>query len=185
VGDTREFERLVLPWLDAGYNLARWLLRDEACAQDALQDAAVKAFRHIGGLRGDDARPWFLKIVRNACFTQLGKAGADALTGLEEEALEQLQLAQGRTAPDPADILIRRHDKARVNAAIQALSPLHKEVIVLRELEELDYGEIAQIAGVPVGTVMSRLSRARARLRALLQASGAAHAKPQEGDHHE
>src|SRR5450830_400530 len=146
---TRNFEHLILPWLDAGYNLARWLVQDETAASDVLQEASLKAFRYLDKLRGDDARPWFLGIVRNACYTHL-------------------QQQQGHHAPDPAHLLHRKQDAGRVNLAIQALPAKLREVIVLREIESLEYADIAQVAGIPVGTVMSRLSRARARLKDML-----------------
>lgn len=169
MGTTRSFDTLVLPHLDAGYNLARWLLRDEAGAEDVLQDAALRAFRHLDTLRGESARPWFLRIVRHACYTHLTeKQGLSELSGLDEDELENLQMAQGLMASDPADIVARQHEQARVDAAIRALSPPLREVIVLREIEGLDYAEIASVAAIPIGTVMSRLSRARDKLRAAL-----------------
>lgn len=163
----------MLPWLDAGYNLARWLLRDETAAEDAVQEAALRAFRYFASLRGKDARPWFLGIVRNACFSQLD-ANRSRLeeSGFEDAALEELQRAAGLMAPDPGQTLERARDSARVDAAIGALTPALREVIVLRELEGLDYAEIALIVAIPIGTVMSRLSRGRARLKALLSQAG-------------
>ena len=166
----RSFEALVLPHLDAGYNLARWLLHDDAQAQDAVQEAALRALRYFGSLRGEGARPWFLGIVRNTCCTQLGRP-ANELGGIEEDELEALQLRAGQVAPDPARMLDRERERARVDQAIRALPPALREVIVLRELEGLEYAEIAQVALIPIGTVMSRLSRARGRLRASLAGS--------------
>lgn len=170
---TRSFETLVLPWLDAGYNLARWLLHDEAAADDVLQDASLRAFRYLDSLRGEDARAWFLRIVRNACYTYLeGRHALNELSGLDEDEMTHLQVREGRTAPDPAEILSRRHEQARINVAIAALPPPLREVIVLRELEEMSYEDIAAVASIPIGTVMSRLSRARGRLRAALTPQG-------------
>ena len=167
--DARSFDALVLPHLHAGYNLARWLLRDDSSAEDVVQEASLRALRYFNALRGDDARAWFLGIVRNACFDHLGRGShAHELTGIEDGELEELQLAAGQVAADPALLLDRERERAGVNAALRALPPPLREVIVLRELEGLDYAEIAQVTGIPMGTVMSRLSRARARLRATL-----------------
>ncbi|WP_077036658.1 sigma-70 family RNA polymerase sigma factor [Pelomonas sp. KK5] len=164
----RHFETAVLPHLDAAHNLARWLLRDAAAAEDAVQEAALRALRYLGSLRaGEDARPWFLAIVRNCCFSALERRGAEpgALDDDEWEALPG-------SAHEPTQALDRRREREAVDAAIAALPPLLREMIVLRELEELDYRSIAQVAGVPIGTVMSRLSRGRARLKELLTLAG-------------
>lgn len=166
---TRNFEHLILPWLDAGYNLARWLVHDDAAASDVLQEASLKAFRYLDKLQGDDARPWFLGIVRNACYTHLQQQrGQLEVTGFDDDALDLLHHQDGHHAPDPASLLHHKQDVGRVNRAIQALPAKLREVIVLRELECLEYADIAQVAGIPVGTVMSRLSRARARLKDML-----------------
>ena len=176
LGDARSFDSLVLPHLSAGYNLARWLLRDDASAEDAVQEAALRAFRYFESLRGDDARNWFLGIVRNTCFTHLGRSSsAMEQTGLEDAEIEFLQVASGEVSPDPAQTFNRERECTRVNAAIRALPPPLREVIVLRELEDLDYADIAKVAGIPIGTVMSRLSRARARLRVALVDEDADH----------
>lgn len=173
MNDGRSFEASVLPWMDAGYNLARWLLRDEAAAEDVVQEASLRALRYFASLRGNEARPWFLGIVRNACFSYLKeRSGRREQTGFEDDALENLQYATGLTAPDPADILAHGRERALLDAAILALSPALREVIVLRELEGLEYSEIAVIAAVPMGTVMSRLSRARTRLKDTLTRAG-------------
>jgi RNA polymerase sigma factor (sigma-70 family) len=167
------FETLVLPWLDAGYNLARWLLRDEAAADDVVQVSALRALRYFHSLRGADARPWFLGIVRNECYTVLkAHTGRKEHTGFEDDALEALQFDAGRTAPDPAALFTQGRERAMIDAAIAALSPPLREVIVLRELEGLEYAEIAAISAIPIGTVMSRLSRARAQLKATLVQAG-------------
>jgi RNA polymerase sigma factor (sigma-70 family) len=169
VSDTPAFEAAVLPWLDAGYNLARWLLRDEAAAEDAVQEAALRAYRYLHALRGADARPWFLGIVRNTCFTYLQqRSGRPERSGYDDDTLESLQLDAGMTAPDPGAALDRSRARVRIDTAIGALTPALREVIVLREIEGLAYAEIAQVAAIPIGTVMSRLARARSSLRALL-----------------
>ncbi len=173
MSDARNFEAAVLPWLDAAYNLARWLLHDEAAAEDVVQEASLRAFRYFASLRGNAARPWFLGIVRNACFTHLrARSGRPEQAGFEDDALEDFQYAAGLTAPDPGEAIDRGREHARVNAAIGALSPPLREVIVLRELEGMEYAEIAQVASIPIGTVMSRLSRARERLKIALSQAG-------------
>jgi len=173
MSEARSFEAAVLPNLDAAYNLARWLLRDEAAAEDVVQEAALRALRYFHALRDGDARPWFLGIVRNACFSHLEeRRGRREQLGLEDDAMDALQLAAGGVAPDLATQLGQRRERALVDAAIRALAPPLREVIVLREIEGLAYAEIAAIASVPIGTVMSRLSRARSRLKAVLSQAG-------------
>ncbi len=159
----------MLPWLDAAYNLARWLMRDDAAAEDVVQEATLRAFRYFESLRGNEARAWFLGIVRNTCFNDLkARRGRSEVAGFEDDALEQLQFDAGLTQSGPAELLDRRRQTAQVDAAIRALPPPMREVIVLREIEGLDYAEIAAIIGAPIGTVMSRLSRARNKLKTAL-----------------
>lgn len=173
---SRTFETLVAPWLDAGYNLARWILKDEVAADDALQEAALRAYRHLANLRGDDPKPWFLGIVRNVCFTLLRRRQEmREIQGLDDAELEQHQWNQGLSAEDPTISLSRRDEMNKVDLAIQSLSEDLREVLVLRELEGLSYAEIAQVTEVPIGTVMSRLARARARLRSVLLPSEQGH----------
>jgi RNA polymerase sigma-70 factor (ECF subfamily) len=173
---TRRFELATLPHLDAAYNLARWLLRDAAQAEDAVQEACLRAFAHFDELRGADARPWLLRIVRNACFDMLRQARQVGETVEFDDERDGLADAgpTGSPAPpaDPADLWEQRARGRQVDAAIAALAPAFREVIVLRELEELSYEEIAHVAGIPIGTVMSRLSRARSQLRLALQDEG-------------
>ena len=168
----RTFEARVLPHLDAAYNLARWLLRDGSAAEDAVQEASLRALRYIDSLRGDDARAWLLGIVRNTCFTVLERQrnGPEQLD-FDEAQFDAALEAAGLGAPDPAVLLEQRKLRALLDAAIRALSPPLREVIVLREFEELEYAEIARIVAVPVGTVMSRLSRAREKMRSVLSQS--------------
>ena len=170
------FEALVLPHLDAAYNLARWLLRDPSAAEDAVQEASLRAFRYIDSLRGDDARAWLLGIVRNTCFTVLERRRkGPEVVEFDESEFEAALGATGHGGSDPAALLEQRKLRTLLDAAIRALSPALREVIVLREFEDLDYAQIAQIAGVPVGTVMSRLSRAREKLRSVLSQSNLGH----------
>jgi RNA polymerase sigma factor (sigma-70 family) len=173
MSDARSFESAVLPWLDAGYSLARWLLRDEAAAEDVVQEASLRAFRYFASLRGEQARPWFLSIVRNACYTHMqARSNRPEQPGFEDDALEALQYSAGLTAPDPAQLADDARRRSLVDAAICALPAPLREVIVLRELEDLEYAEIALVAAVPLGTVMSRLSRARSHLKTALAQAG-------------
>lgn len=166
----QRFEALLLPHLDAAYNLARWLLRDEHWAQDVVQDAYLRAFRGFETLRGDAARPWLLGIVRNACFDHLRQRGRDPArpdTPIDDADGDE----NGRFGHDPTTperLLLDKVDAACIDAAIADLAPIFREVIVLRELEGLRYEEIAALTGTPLGTVMSRLARARAQLRRAL-----------------
>jgi RNA polymerase sigma factor (sigma-70 family) len=160
------FDARVLPHLSAAYNLARWLLRDEQAAEDAVQEASMRAFRYINSLRGDDARPWLLGIVRNTCFTMLERErNGPPMLEFDDVEFEAALGAAERNTSDPPTMLQRQRTRATIDAAIRALSPALREVIVLRAFEELEYAEIAKIASVPIGTVMSRLSRAREKLR--------------------
>lgn len=166
---TRRFEAAALPHLPAAYNLARWLLRDDRQAEDAVQEAYLRAFRFFDDLRGEEARPWLLGVVRNACFDWM-RRHRHLADQVEFDELRDSD-ADSPTAAfsDPALQWEARSRGQRIDAAIAALPPPFREVIVLRELEELSYEEIARIAGVPIGTVMSRLSRARALLRTALR----------------
>ena len=169
---TRQFEAAALPHLDAAWNLARWLLRDDQLADDAVQEAYLRAFRFFEGLRGESARPWLLGIVRNACYDWMrqNRQLADQLEFDELRDSEAVSAPFSSSADgDPARQWEQRVQGERVNAAIDALPPVYREVIVLRELEELRYEDIARIAGIPLGTVMSRLSCARSMLRESLR----------------
>ncbi|MGE5638621.1 MAG: sigma-70 family RNA polymerase sigma factor [Clostridia bacterium] len=139
--------------MDAAYNLARWLTRNDHDAKDVLQEALLRAYRFIGGLRGEP-RPWLLAIVRNACFTwlQANRPGDVADADPEEQAAE---------TDGPETLAARKLDRRLLNEAIAALPAQFREVLVLRELEDLSYREIARIIDAPIGTVMSRLARAR------------------------
>ena len=167
---TRQFEAAALPHLDAAWNLARWLLRDDQLADDAVQEAYLRAFRFFESLRGENARPWLLGIVRNACYDWM-RQNRQLADQLEFDELRDSEVAAPASpdAGDPARQWEQRAQGERINAAIDALPAVYREVIVLRELEEMRYEDIARIAGVPLGTVMSRLSRARALLRESLR----------------
>ena len=166
--ESQRFETVVLPHLDAAHNLARWLLRDTAAAEDATQEAAMRAFRYFGSLRSEEeVKPWFLGIVRTCCFSVLARRRPE-LRSLDEDDWDEPQ----DTAPQPPQALAAQRERNAVDHALRSLSPLLREVIVLREMEDLDYRAISQIIDVPMGTVMSRLSRARARLKELLTLAG-------------
>lgn len=157
----RRFESLVLPHLDAAYNLARWLARDPHDAEDVVQDACMRALRYVDSLHGTDARPWFLTIVRRAFYDWLARnRPAEALA----ESGTADALSDGGVG-DPERLLARHDTAIALSEAVAALPLQFREVLVLRELEELSYKEIARVAAIPVGTVMSRLARARALLQ--------------------
>lgn len=160
------FEQTVLPHLDAAYNLAKWLIRRSEDAEDAVQEACLRACRFFRGYRGGDSKSWLLRIVRNACMDRLRQnRSRDAEVPFDEE-LHDAPLP----AHEPRETLIEKESDQLLRDALEALAPEFREVMVLREMENLSYKEIADIAGVPIGTVMSRLARGRERLRTLLQA---------------
>ena len=164
----QQFHALILPHLDGAYNLARYLTRDATLADDVVQDAMVRAFRAFPQFRGGSPRAWLFAIVRNCCRTaQASAAGRVALviheSSLGEEAAAQLD-NHADSGPTPEEEAMRQADVGLVRAAIEAIPEPFREAIVLRELEELSYAEIAEVTGVPIGTVMSRLARGRAML---------------------
>lgn len=159
------FEEAVMPHLDAAYNLARWLMRNEDDAQDMVQEAYLRALRFFGSFHGTDARPWLLTIVRNTCFTWLKR---NRLTEIRDDFDEVVETKQS-DAPDPEASHVSKVQSQLLREAIEKLPIEFREVVILRELEELSYKEIAAITGIPIGTVMSRLSRARTRLRGITE----------------
>lgn len=160
----QRFSALIAPHLDAAYNLARWITGQDAEARDAVQDAAIRALRYIDRLAGSDGRPWFLAIVRNVCLAQIAARRRDGSpTGLDDLE-ETASFADPNPLPD--ELLERAADRVAVNRVLAGLSVPLREVLILREMEELSYEEIARITNVPIGTVMSRLSRGRAQFRA-------------------
>jgi len=154
------FDERVLPYLDAAYNLARYLLRDPHEAEEAVQDAFLRAIAHFDGFRGVDGRPWLLSIVRNTCFTQLRRRRSG---GERIEFDEELHSVEDETSGPEAE-LVRSIAAQSVRDGVDRLPAEFREALVLRELEGLSYKEIAQVTGVPMGTVMSRLARARKQL---------------------
>jgi RNA polymerase sigma factor (sigma-70 family) len=159
------FAEVVIPHLDDAYRLARWIVGNRHDAEDVVQDACLRAFRAIGDHSSGNARAWLLAIVRNAAFTRL--AGERRRRGLDETAASSDPDALTPTAPaTPEAALIRKTEGARLEAAIAALPDPYRETLVLRDISDLAYRDIAAITGVPIGTVMSRLARARALLLA-------------------
>jgi RNA polymerase sigma factor (sigma-70 family) len=178
-GQVLEFQRLILPHLDGAYNLARYLTRDAVLAEDVVQDAMIRAFRAFGQFRGSSPRAWLFAIVRNCCRTAHTRAGGAVSLVIHESSLSDEAVAQLNDHPDPGptpeDEVLRKADMALVRASIEAIPEPFREAIVLRELEDLPYAEIAEVTGVPIGTVMSRLARGRAMLtKELLPSSKAA-----------
>ena len=155
------FEQTVMPHLDAAYNLARWLTRNEHDAEDAVQEAYLRGFRSFGGFHGTDGRGWLLTIVRNTCYTWLRRNRAEQLSTPFDEEIHCEEAA----SPNPEELLLRNADRQRLQDALEELPVEFREALVLREIEGLSYKEIANVSGVPVGTVMSRLARARDRLK--------------------
>ena len=169
------FEQEVLPHLDAAYNLARWLTRNNqdaehrcqqlgATREDVVQEAYLRAFRFFSSFRGGDARAWLLKIVRNTCYTWLHVNRPLQGATVFDESLFSPDLR----APNPEEVALQNGSGALLRKALEKLSPNFREVLILRELEGMSYREIADITGVPAGTVMSSLWRARSHLRQIL-----------------
>lgn len=168
VGQAQEFRRLILPHLDGAYNLARYLTRDSVLSEDVVQEAVLRAFRSFGQFRGGSPRAWLFAIVRNCSRTaQAGRAGAVSLVITESSLSEDAAIQMARQpdpGPSPEEEVFRKADINRLRAAIEAIPEPFRETVVLRDLEDCSYAEIAEVTGVPIGTVMSRLSRARAML---------------------
>ena len=151
---------LLVVHLDAAYNLARWLMRNETDAEDLVQEAYVRAFTHFAGFRGGDGKAWLLAIVRNSCYDRLKQKGVR-----EQYTFDETLHSTDRQTLNPETSLLQAERSELVRESLAELPPEYREVLVLRELEQLSYREIATIAGIPLGTVMSRLSRARQRLQ--------------------
>jgi RNA polymerase sigma-70 factor (ECF subfamily) len=162
--DLLSFEAVMLPHLDAAHNLARWLLRNEEDAQDVVQEAFLRAFKAFGGFHGSNGRAWLLTIVRNTSYTLLKKNRAVDLTTPFDEEIH----VSGHDSVSPATILERSEDAELIREAMDELPAEFREILALRHQEGLSYKEIAEIAQIPPGTVMSRLARARAKLKEYL-----------------
>ncbi len=171
---TTKFETIALPHLDAAYNLARWLSRDEQNAEDLVQTAFMRAFNFFDGFRGEDARAWILAIVRNVYFTSLrDNQNEKNDVSYEEGMFDQVDNVTNPSAYDisnsPESVMACGDVKRVVNQALDNLPQQFREVLVLKELQDLSYKEIAEVIGIPIGTVMSRLSRGRDMLRESLK----------------
>ena len=163
------FENQMLPLMPEAYNLARWIMKNEPYARDVVQDAYLKAFRYFESFHGDSGRAWLLRIVRNVCYDALRVRDSQRnIVSLDEETAAEVPDSK----PGPNVLAIQNSTKLRIREALEALPLEFKTVIILREFDGLSYKEISDIAGVPVGTVMSRLARARRQLAALLQEEG-------------
>ena len=160
----RSFEEVVLPHLDAAFNYARWLTKNDADAEDVVQDAYVRALRFFSSLRGEDARAWLFTIVRNTWYGRFSRrSGSPVMMVADEDADNRADVSL-----DPEAQVIQQQTVDQVRRALETLPTDFREVLVLRELEGLSYKEIAAIVGIPIGTVMSRLARARERLAGVL-----------------
>jgi RNA polymerase sigma-70 factor (ECF subfamily) len=157
------FEQTIIPHLNAAYNLARWLTRNQHDAEDLVQEAYLRAFRFFDGFHGGDGRAWLLSVVRNTCLTWLSKKTGDV------EFNEQVH-GGANLPPDAENAMIRNSRIDSLRDCVETLPVEYREIIVLRELEELSYRQISETAGVPIGTVMSRLSRGRERLLDCMEA---------------
>ena len=158
------FEKAILPHLDAAYNLARWLTRNEHDAQDMVQEASLRAFKFFDGFHGVDARAWLLTTVRNTCYTWLAQNRRSQLTTPFDEEIHGVE----EDALNPSALALKSGDMEMLKKSLEELPDEFREVIVLRDLEELSYKQIAEVINAPLGTVMSRLARARGRLKGIL-----------------
>ncbi len=158
------FEEAVLPHLDAAYNLARWLTRNDTDAEDVVQEAFLRAFKFFGGFHGADGRSWLLAIVRNTCYTWMQHNRSPELSVPLDDELHEIESKD----LNPEVLLVQRADTLMVRQALEELPVEFREVLVLRELEEMSYRDIANVTNLPLGTVMSRLARGRKRLQLAL-----------------
>jgi len=182
-GFGESFETVIVPHLDAGYRLARLLMRDEHDAEDVVQEASLRAFRYFRTFVGGDGRAWFLRIVRNTCYGW--RRGHQAPT----DSFDEEQHSSARPQSDPETLLLQSDDATLIARALSSLPDHFHQLLVLRELEGLSYRELSEVIGIPIGTVMSRLSRARVALRRALDTelpqpviSSRPHAREQEAD---
>ena len=167
--DRNGFAQFALPHLDAAYNLARWLTRDDHMAEDVVQEAYLRAFKFFDGFRGGDGKAWVLAIVRNTFFTLRKRNSSAHLHEPFDDEVHDGPVEHGTHGEDPQALLVRNADGQVVRQALETLPEEFREVLVLREIEEMDYRQIAAVTNVPIGTVMSRLARARAGLKARWQ----------------
>jgi RNA polymerase sigma-70 factor (ECF subfamily) len=156
----RLFEEVILPHLNAAYNLARWLTKNTDDAQDVVQEAYLRAFRFFDTYRGGEGKSWLLEIVRNTCYTWQRREKRN----LTSVAFDEATHTPGASSPDAEEALVQAGNRSTLQNCIEKLPEPFREVVVMRELEEMSYRQIAEVAGLAPGTVMSRLSRARKRL---------------------
>jgi len=168
-----EFERVFLPHLDAAYNLARWLLRNDQDAEDAVQDAYLRAYKAASRFRGGDGKAWLMTILRNVCYTKIKKSRSH---GTPEPFDEEIHQAAGQS--EMRDAFRQKANAETLQRALEKLPDDFREIIVLHDIEGLAYKQIATIIGIPIGTVMSRLARARGRLRVEIVASNMKESSP-------
>jgi RNA polymerase sigma-70 factor (ECF subfamily) len=181
VDDHRQrFEALVMPHLDAAYRFARWLSPSPSDADDIVQEAFLRAFRGFDGLRGDNVKAWLMTIVKNCYATARKQQQRHVHVPLPEESDAEDVPAMIATTPAPESSSVRRDEERTLDWLLSSLPEEHREVLVLREIEEMGYREIAAVTNIPIGTVMSRLARARAAIKArcLNQVLGAPRAVP-------
>ena len=183
-GIGESFDTVVVPHLDAGYRLARWLMRDVDDAEDVVQEASLRAFRYFRTFVGGDGRAWFLRIVRNTCYGWRSHQDQAPTDSFDEQ-----QHSSAQPQSDPETLLLQTHDAALIARALSGLPDHFHQLLVLRELEGLSYRELSDVIGIPMGTVMSRLSRAREALRTALDTelprpgiSSRSHSREQEAD---
>jgi RNA polymerase sigma factor (sigma-70 family) len=171
---SEDFERTVMPHFNAAYNLARWLVADATLAEDIVQDAMLRAFSYFSSYKGGDGKSWLLRIVRNVAYSTLATRRRRGTTSIDDSGLtadgEPLAMQIADPTDNPEETLVRLESFARLDQAMAALPPELRECLVLHELEALSYKEVAHVTGVPIGTVMSRLWRAR---QALMRSQGA------------
>ena len=161
----RRFEEIALPHLSAAHNLARWLTRNDHDAEDMVQEAYLRAFKFFDSFRGEDGRAWLLAIVRNTCYTWLKQNRVQELHDSFDEDIH----SEADSSGNPQSLMLQNANKKLLNRGIEALPLEFREILIMRELEDLSYKEIATVAGIPIGTVMSRLARARNMLRTSLE----------------
>lgn len=160
----QRFEQAIMPHLDAAYNLARWLTRNEHDARDMVQEAYLRAFKFFDGFHGVDARAWLLTTVRNTCYTWLEQNRRSRATTPFDEEIHSID----DDATNPSALALKSGDVELVRESLEELPEDFREIIVLRDLEEMSYKQIAEVINAPLGTVMSRLARARGRLKRIL-----------------
>jgi len=164
--DTRRFEQLFLPHLSAAHNLARWLTRNDSAAQDIVQESCLRAFKSLHQFAGGNARAWLLTIVRNQSYTWLKNSGSERYVDIDDEEMLSEKDKAALSHTDTPEVLSNRmQTRELLLQALETLPTLFREVIILKELEEMSYKEIAAVTGVPIGTVMSRLARGRSLLK--------------------